>query len=373
MYYMGRFGFSDSFLPAIADVYMAYIKALKNQTRKCIVLDLDNTLWGGVLGEEGFQGIKLGKEPPGNAYLDFQRLLLSYYNRGIILAINSNNNFADAIRVIREHPYMLLREKHFAAMRINWENKAQNMIELAEEINVGLASLVFVDDMPQNREQIRRTLPEVLVVDLPPSPFLYKSTFEKLNDFNVLSLTEEDRHRGEMYYSQKSRETLRKSKVSLSDFLISLQMKIVIKPADGFSLPRIAQLVNKTNQFNLTTRRYTDIEITKMAENEKEYGVLGLSVTDRFGDEGLVGAAIIRKTPDAWNIDSFLMSCRVIGRGVETAFLAKIVTIARTTAFPTSSGSISQPKRTSRRTTSIATMDSSFFRSGKISSDGGLT
>lgn len=329
MYYMGRFGFSESFLPAISGQYLAYIKALKNKTRKCIVLDLDNTLWGGVLGEEGFEGIQLGKDPPGNAYVDFQRLLLSYYHRGIILAVNSNNNYDDAIRVIRDHPSMVLRENHFAAMRINWENKAQNMIELAKEINIGLDSMVFLDDLPQNREEIKEMLPQVLVVDMPGSPYLYKQAFEKLNDFNVLSLTEEDTRRGEMYYAQKMRERLRKSETSLEDFLRSLEIKAVIKPADPFMLPRIARLVNKTNQFNLTTRRYTDIEITKMAQNGDEYAVLGLSLTDKFGDEGTVAAAIIRKSPQTWTIDSFLMSCRVIGRKVETAFLAKIVTSAR--------------------------------------------
>lgn len=329
MYYMGSFVFSESFLPVVADEYMGYIKALKNLTRKCIVLDLDNVLWGGIIGEDGFDGIKLGKDSPGNAYVDFQRLLLSYYNRGIILAINSKNNYEDAIKVIRKHPCMVLRDKHFVTMRINWQDKVQNMIELAKEINIGLDSMAFVDDNPREREQIKQALPEVLVVDMPSSPFLYRQALESLNDFNVLALTKEDKMRGEMYYARKMREELRESIPSLEDFLKSLEMKVVIKYADDFSQPRIARMVNKTNQFNLTTRRYTDVEIKKMKEKRDEFNIYSLQVIDKFGDEGIVGVAIVRKEPQTWTLDSFLMSCRVIGRKIETAFLAKIVADAK--------------------------------------------
>ena len=329
MYYRGSFVFSESFLPVIADEYMGYIKALRNLSRKCIVLDLDNVLWGGIIGEDGVDGIRLGKDSPGNAYVDFQRLLLSYYNRGIVLAINSRNNYEDAIKVIREHPYMVLREKYFAAMRINWQDKVQNMIELAKEIGIGLDSMAFVDDNPREREEIKQALPQVLVVDMPTSPFLYRQALESLNDFNVLALTEEDKMRGEMYYARRMRKQLEKSMVSLEDFLRSLEMKVMIKQADEFSLPRITRLINKTNQFNLTTRRYTDVEIDKMRENREEFDIYSLQVIDKFGDEGIVGVAIVRKEPQTWILDSFLMSCRVIGRKVETAFLAKIVADAR--------------------------------------------
>jgi FkbH-like protein len=329
MYYRGAFGLSESFLPVITEEYMGYIKALKNLTRKCIVLDLDNTLWGGIIGEDGFDGIKLGKDPPGNAFVDFQRLLLSYYHRGIILAINSKNNFDDAIKVIREHPYMVLREKHFAAMRINWQDKVENMIELAKEINIGLNSMVFVDENPHEREQVRQALPQVLVVDMPSSPYLYCQTLQALNDFNTLTLTEEDKRRGEMYYARKRRIELQKSMVSLEDFLMSLKMKVIIKQADSFSLPRVTSLVNKTNQFNLTTRRYTASEIKRMMEEKKKFSLYTMQVIDKFGDEGIVGVAIVKKKPKTWIIDSFLMSCRVIGRRLETAFLAAIVADAK--------------------------------------------
>jgi FkbH-like protein len=329
LYYRGSFVFSESFLPVIADEYMGYIKALKNLTRKCIVLDLDNVMWGGIIGEDGIEGIQLGTDSPGNAYKDFQRTLLSYYNRGILLAINSKNNPEDALKAIREHPHMLLREKHFAAMRINWQNKVQNMTELAKEINIGLDSMAFIDDNPREREQMKQALPQVMVVDMPSSPFLYRQTLESLNDFNVLALTEEDKKRGEMYQAKKKREELRESITSMDDFLKSLEMKIVIKNADDLGLPRVVRMVNKTNQFNLTTRRYTDAEIRKMKEAKDVFEIYSLQVSDKFGDEGIVGVAIVRKEPKQWILDSFLLSCRVIGRKVETAFLARIVADAK--------------------------------------------
>lgn len=329
LYYRGSFFFSESFLPVIVDEYMGYIKALKNLTRKCIVLDLDNVVWGGIIGEDGIEDIKLGVDSPGNAYKDFQRVLLSYYNRGILLAINSKNNPEDAMKAIEKHPQMLLRKKHFAAIRINWQDKVQNMITLAKEINIGLDSMVFLDDNVREREQMKQALPQVLVVDLPSSPFLYRQTLENINDFNVLALTQEDKMRGEMYQAKKKREELRESISSLEDFLKSLKIKIVIKGANKMNMPRIVRMVNKTNQFNLTTRRYTDAELLKMKEAKEKFQIYSLKVSDRLGDEGIVGVAIVRKEPKIWTIDSFLLSCRVIGRKVETAFLAEIVKDAK--------------------------------------------
>ena len=329
MYYRGSLLFSESFLPVIADEYMGYIKALKNLTRKCIVLDLDNMLWGGIIGEDGVDGIQLGNDSPGNAYKDFQRALLGYYNRGVLLAVNSKNNLEDAMKAINEHPHMLLREKHFVAMKINWQNKVQNMIELAKEINIGLDSMAFMDDNPREREHMKQSLPQIHVVDMPTSPFLYRQTLESLNDFNLLALTEEDKKRGEMYHARKKRNDLRESISSVDDFLKSLETRIVIKEADEIGLPRIVRMVNKTNQFNLTTRRYKDAEVRKMNDPDNQFLIYSLQVSDKLGDEGIVGAAIVRKEPEVWILDSFLLSCRVIGRKVETAFLSTIVADAK--------------------------------------------
>jgi len=329
MYYRGAFLFSESFLPAVAEEIMSYIKALKNIMRKCIVLDLDNVLWGGIIGEDGFERIKLGGDPTGKAYRDFQRLLLSYYNRGIILAINSKNNYDEAVRVIREHPNMILCERNFASMKINWRDKVENMIELSNELDIGLESTVFVDDSPQERERMRQALPQVLVVNLPVSPFRHCQALQAISDFNVLVMSEEDKRRGEMYYARRKRVELMQSKSSLEEFLKSLDMSIEVKYADKFSIPRITSLLNRTNQFNLTTRRYSQTEVEDMNARHDRFQIYDLRVTDRFGDEGIVGVAIVRKEEKTWNIDSFLMSCRVIGRKIETAFLAKIVKDAK--------------------------------------------
>jgi len=325
MYYRGACLFGESFLPVVAEEYLAYTKALKNLVRKCIVLDLDNVLWGGILGEDGPQGIKLGGDPTGNAYLDFQRLLLSVYNRGIILAINSKNNYDEAIKVIRDHPNMILRENHFACLKINWEDKVENMIAISNELDIGLDSMVFVDDSVQERERIRRALPQVLVVDLPRSPFEYCRSIQGASDFNTLVFSDEDKRRGEMYYTRRKRTQLMISAGSLEEFLTSLNMVVEIRKADNFSVARITSLINRTNQFNLTTRRYTQSEVEQMSKRPERFLIYGLRVTDRFGDEGIVGVAIVRKEERQWIIDSFLLSCRVIGRKIETALLAKIV------------------------------------------------
>ncbi len=333
-YYRGSVLFGAEFLPILADEYIRYIRALKGLSKKCIVLDLDNTLWGGIIGEDGIEGIKLGPTSPGIEYVEFQRALLSLYNRGIILAVNSKNNYDDAIKVLQEHPYQVLRENHFAALRINWQNKVQNLIELAQEINIGLDSMVFIDDNPVERAQVRQALPEVLVVDLPENPKLYRTTIEHLNVFDVLSLTKEDLARGEMYVGRRKRIELERKSASLEDFLRTLDLRVHVRTVTDFDLPRVVQMIGKTNQFNLTTRRYSHAEVQHFRESD-EYVVYSMAVTDRFGDEGVVGVAIVERRPDEWRIDSFLMSCRVIGRSVETAFLAKIVSDAKSAGAKT--------------------------------------
>ena len=327
-WYRGSIPFSEDFTPALAQEYLRYIRAFKGKAKKCIVLDLDNTLWGGIIGEDGIEGIKLGNTAPGVEFVEFQRVLLSLYNRGVILAICSKNNYEDAIKVLQEHPYQILREEHFAAMRINWQNKATNIEELAKEINIGLDSIVFMDDNPVERAQVSQVHPEVLVVEMPKNPHLYRETLENLHVFDVLSLTKEDMARGEMYAGKRKRSQLEQSASSIEDFLRTLDLKVRVKEVDDFDTPRVVQLIGKTNQFNLTTRRYTDAEVQEFRQS-KDAAVYSMAVTDKFGDEGVVGVAIVRKLADEWLIDSFLMSCRVIGRSAETALLAKIVIDAR--------------------------------------------
>jgi FkbH-like protein len=321
---------SLNYIPYLAEELMGYIKADLGINRKCIVLDLDNTLWGGIVGEDGFEGIKLSPDPLGRAFTEFQYVLLALYQRGIILTINSRNNEDEALRVIREHPCMILREDNFASIRINWNDKLSNMRGIAEELHIGLDSFVYFDDDPINRELISKALPEVMTVDLPKDPSLYAPTLMNLNDFNTLSITDEDKKRGEMYKLRQKINELEKSASNLEDFLLQLGIKINIKGVDEFTIPRIAQLVLKTNQFNLTTNRYKEEDIQKFAQDKKM--LVGCAQTeDKFGDNGITGVFIVKKNTNysEWTIDTFLLSCRVMGRGIEDAIMEYILNEAR--------------------------------------------
>lgn len=320
---------SLNYIPYLAEEFMGYIKPYLGINRKCIVVDLDDTLWGGIVGEDGFEGIKLGPKSPGNAFVEFQQRLLSLYQRGIILAINSRNNPDDALKVIREHPYMVLREENFATMRINWNDKISNMKEISEELNIGLDSIVYFDDDPVNRELISKSMPEILTVNIPSDPSLYAPTVMNLNDFNVFTITEEDRKRGQMYSQQRKRIDLERSAVDLESFLSQLDIKVKIKTADEFTIPRIAQLTLKTNQFNLTTHRYQAEDIKKFSQNKNM--IVGCAqVQDKFGDNGITGVFIVQKDSSSeWDIDTFLLSCRVMGRGVENAIMGYLLDQAK--------------------------------------------
>lgn len=324
MYYLGDIKIDMKYLPDLCDSYLAYVKPLMSLTKKCIVLDLDNTLWGGIVGEDGIEGIKLGPIPEGRPFMEFQKYLLSLFNRGIILAINSKNNLDDALQVFREHPYMILKEKHFAAMKINWTDKISNMKAIAEEINIGMDSLVFIDDDKLNREMINDALPEVFVVDLPDDPSLYLNTIMNLNEFNALQITDEDRKKGIMYAERRSRKVFQETTTDITGYLKGLEMVATIKKANFFSIPRISQLTQKTNQFNMTTRRYLEEDIKELSDDEN-FLVASIKVEDKFGDNGLTGVAIVKKDLDKWEIDTFLLSCRVIGRNIEKSLLAYIV------------------------------------------------
>ena len=249
--------------------------------------------------------------------------MLSLTRRGFLLAINSKNNPEDALEVIRTHEGMVLREDAFAAMRINWLPKPENMLSLAQELNIGVDSLLFIDDNPNERAIMRQALPEVLVPDLPTDPSLYRATVEGLPHLQKLTITEEDRGRTHMYQAKRKREEVRVGSGSVEEYLKSLEIVVTIGRADETSLPRIHQLFQRTNQFNLTTRRYAAGELEAVA-NDSACRLYSLRASDRFGDHGLVATALVRAENDLWIVDSFLMSCRVIGYGVETALLATI-------------------------------------------------
>jgi len=327
-FFYGDIKISLNHIPYLAEEFMGYVKAVLGLNKKCIVLDLDNTLWGGIVGEDGFEGIKLGDDPIGRAFVDFQRNLLALNQRGIILAINSKNNFDDTIEIIRKHPNMILKEDNFACFRINWNDKVVNMEEISEELNIGLDSIVFFDDDPINRYYMKTALPQVLTVELSDSSS-YSQTLKSMNDFQMLKITNEDTKRSKMYLDQRKRTEFQKHVGNLQDFLKQLNISVKIKKADEYTIPRISQLTLKTNQFNLTTRRYQEEDIRKFVSDENKL-VECAQIQDKFGDNGITGVYIINKeNQEEWLIDTFLLSCRVMGRGVEEALLSQIIERAK--------------------------------------------
>ena len=320
---IARLPISADHLIDLAREWTRFLVPLAGKSAKVLVTDLDNTLWGGVIGEDGMNGIKLGPEYPGAAYQDVQQAMFDLSKRGILLAICSKNNSADAMEVLEKHSGMLLRPKHFAAMRINWTDKAQNLREIAAELNLGIDSLAFIDDNPFEREQVRKTLPEINIIDLPEDPLGYAAAIRDSPVFERLTLSTEDQQRATMYGEQQERSRAEQSFQSKEDFFRYLEQEAEIAPVSAATLARVAQLTQKTNQFNLTTRRFTEQQISDLAARP-ECSVLSIRVRDRFGDHGLVGVAMTRDEGATCEIENFLLSCRVIGRSVETALLAHL-------------------------------------------------
>ena len=327
-FFSGDIKISIEYIPKFVDEMMRYVTAITGTTKKCIVLDLDNTLWGGVVGEDGFENIKLGDDPIGRSFVEFQKRLLALNQRGIILAINSKNNFDDAIKVVKEHPNMILREENFGCIKINWNDKVTNLYEISRELNIGLDSFVFFDDDPINREFIKKQLEQVLVIDLPSDSAKFAHVLTEMNVFESLKITDEDVKRKDMYLGQRKRVEFEHKIGDINEFLKQMNIQVTIKKADNFLVPRISQLTLKTNQFNLTTKRYQQEQISSFSD-DKNYVVECIEVSDKFGNNGITGAYIIKKKETEWIIDTFLLSCRIIGRGVEDAMLSQLIERAK--------------------------------------------
>jgi FkbH-like protein len=322
-WYTSRFPFSPA--QDVARRVVAAGAVLKRPRAKVIVLDADNTLWGGIVGEDGMDGIALGPDYPGNCYVAFQRRVLEYQQRGFILALCSKNNEADVLEVLRRHPHQVLREEYFAALRVNWQDKPQNLQALADELNLGLDSLVFVDDSAHECSVVRRTLPMIEVVQTPARAVDVPTCLDRVSRLEIIALTEEDRRKSEMYVQDRMRRVLATASVDVSSYLKSLSMDMRVAFNDGRQSMRVAQLTQKTNQFNLTTRRYSEEQILRFVEAD-DCLMAHFSLRDIFGDSGLVGVAIVRlPSPEVAELDTFQMSCRVVGRKAETAFLETIL------------------------------------------------
>jgi len=317
---MARAPFGKNVLVPLAQEYGKLIRALRGKTKKCLVLDCDNTLWGGVVGEEGLSGIKLGLTYPGSAYHAFQQEILNLYHRGVILALCSKNNEADVLEILNEHPDMLLKENHFATWQINWDDKVTNLSRIAEDLNIGMDSLVFVDDSAFECEWVRKQLSQVAVLQLDGKISSYRNLFSNVGFFDALTFSEEDRKRSGMYVQAKERKNLVQSASSLEEYFFDLQLQAEIGIPGKKEIPRVSQLTQKTNQFNLTTYRYTEGDIQNFIESPQSE-VYYLRLGDRISDLGIVGVSILKFEDNLAEIDSFLFSCRALGRGAEDALL----------------------------------------------------
>jgi FkbH-like protein len=301
--------------------YFTYISpvflALTGKVKKAIIFDCDNTLWKGVLGEDGFEGIEIFEE--------VQSLALALSKRGVLLCLCSKNNPADVDEVLRNHKDMILRDENIIIKKVNWEDKVTNIKAISHELNIGLESLVFVDDSDFEINFVRQELPMVKVFHVPKREYEYSSMFRELTDlFYTPSLTEEDYKKVSIYKDQFKRKKMEGESNSIEEYLESLELKIVSSMDDARNVPRLSQLTQKTNQFNLTTRRYTESDIELFIRSEKAM-VLSFQVSDKFGDNGIVALVILKFINDSAVIDTFLMSCRVIGRNVEFKIMDVVV------------------------------------------------
>ncbi|HXZ17706.1 MAG TPA: HAD-IIIC family phosphatase, partial [Roseiarcus sp.] len=328
-WHASKLGFSPSLLPVYGDVVARAMAAVRGLSRKCLVLDLDNTLWGGVIGDDGLSGIVLGQgSAVGEAFLAVQRMALALRARGIVLAVCSKNEEATARAPFREHPDMLLREDQIAVFQANWTDKAANLRAIAETLNIGVDALVFLDDNPAERMQVRRELPLVAVPELPDDPALFARTLAAAGYFEAVSFSKEDRERADMYQANAQRAAALSASGEIGAYLASLDMVLTINFVDDVAKARVAQLINKSNQFNLTTHRYAEAELAAAIRDPLKH-VVQARLVDRFGDNGVIAVLIANEKPDAWEIDTWLMSCRVLGRRVEEACLAHLAAAAR--------------------------------------------
>jgi FkbH-like protein len=313
--------------PLYADFLCRLLGAAKGKARKCVVLDLDNTLWGGIIGDDGVDGIALGQNSAvGEAHVALQHFLLDLRKRGVILAVCSKNEDANARIPFRDHPEMVLKEDHIAVFIANWSDKANNIREIAATLNIGTDSLVFLDDNPVERAQVRLVLPEVAVPEIGEDAAEYIGLLTNAGYFEAIGLSKEDLARADFYQANAERVSLQKVG-NIGEYLVSLQMVATLTPFDSVGRVRITQLVNKSNQFNLTTRRYSEADIEAIERDPSRY-TLQVRLADRFGDNGMISVIVFDKGDEEWSCDTWLMSCRVLGRRVEELVLATVADAA---------------------------------------------
>lgn len=326
-WYQSKQPFAPDAFGLVAFQAARYLGAMKGTAKKCVVLDLDNTLWGGVVGDDGLAGIRLGNDSEGEAFVAFQDYLKSLVVRGILLAVCSKNEEAVAREPFLTHPAMRLQLEDIVVFRANWKSKVDNLREIASCLNIRLDALVFVDDNRAERELVRSHLPDVAVPEMPADPAEYVGTLAAGRYFESTSFSEEDSARTRLYFENAQREATRTVATDITSFLRDLDMEADWGPADAFRLPRMAQLLARTNQFHPTTTRHTETELAALAADPRAW-VRWFSLRDRFGDHGLVSVVVMLRTGDALTIDTWAMSCRVFSRGLEELVFLEMVQTA---------------------------------------------
>jgi FkbH-like protein len=319
MFHISKMDWTEALMAGIGHEVARHVIGAKGTARKCLVLDIDNTLWGGVVGEDGPAGIRVGHgDAESEAFLAFQQRIRSLKDRGILLALCSKNNLADVEEAFRLRDEMPLRLEDFSARSINWEPKYQGLANIAADLNIGIDALVFIDDNPAEIALIRQMLPMVECVLLPSDPASFVATLDALTSFEKSAVLADDVHKARQYQQEAERSRFSAQHDNMDDYLTQLQMEISIGPVDAGNLPRVHQMFAKTNQFNVTTKRYTLGELEAMLQSSEHH--LGMvSLRDRFGDFGIIAAFILVEDGTGLYIDSLLMSCRALGRGVESA------------------------------------------------------
>jgi FkbH-like protein len=328
-WYLAKLPFAPSCIPLYAHRLVQLLAAMRGKAKRVLVLDLDNTLWGGLIGDDGIGGIELGTgSARGEVFIAMQRLALQYKARGVILCVASKNAEELAREVFRNHPEMLIRESDIALFQINWQDKPSNISAMAEALELGLDTFVFIDDSPAERKQMRDAVPQVEIPELPNDPSAWLEIIQAAGYFEQLSFSTEDRARTD-YYKGNALRTMQAKKIgNHEEFLKSLGMTITVEPFNALGRQRITQLIAKSNQFNLTTRRYSEAEVAAF-ETDSDAVTVQVRLEDMFGDNGMIAIVICRRHAGMWEIDTWIMSCRVLGRGIEQALLAVLVNRAR--------------------------------------------
>lgn len=324
--------FSIDFIPVVSKSIVDIIQSLSGKVKKCLILDLDNTLWGGIIGDDGVEKIQIGELGIGKAFTNLQLWVKQLKKRGIILAISSKNDHDTAKAAFDDHPDMVLKYEDFAVFRANWDNKAENIKQIQEFLNIGFDSMVFLDDNPFERNLVRSFIPEITIPELPDDPAEYLNYLSKLNLFETSSYSDEDTQRSDQYRVEYQRSEIKKSFADEDKYLASLVMVSECKPFDSYSIPRVSQLTQRSNQFNLRTQRYSESDVQKISESP-DFLTMSFTLEDKFGHNGLISLIIFKKQSGGLFIDTWIMSCRVLKRTMENFVLNSMVKLAAQNGF----------------------------------------